>query len=74
MGSQQPNQSQSSQKGGPPSQQQKDSHSNSSRAGEDGTDMPSDTRPDSPDGAQPDRARNSNLNQKGGQQPSHSGK
>jgi hypothetical protein len=56
-------QPQQGQQGGKqPSQQARDSHTNSSRAGE-GTGMPSDIRPDHPDGAEPDRAGRS------GQQP-----
>jgi hypothetical protein len=65
MGSQFPPESQSpSQKGGKPvqksgpqsSQQARDSHTNSSRSGEESPPMPSDIRPNRPDGAEPDRA------------------
>jgi hypothetical protein len=67
----QPGQPQQGQQGGKQSSQQaRDSHTNSSRAGE-GMDMPSDTRPDHPDGAEPDRARRGDSNR---MNPSHSGK
>jgi len=69
----QPQQGQQGQQGSKqPSQQARDSHTNSSRAGDgrasEGTDMPSDIRPDHPDGAEPDRAGRS-----GQQQPPQSG-